>query len=317
MSRQRLAVARDATGYYRANRAGAMVIVMTLCQYGIPALFFSLMPLFGADTQARYWGLPTVNYLCVYLLMYLLMMGIPMLLSALFLVPKAKHRLSPMNLSLDRKVCIVLCGVALCLLANILAALFSNVLYDAGVARPDIAPPGDGSIVLLLMDLLVFAVVPAVMEETLLRGMVLQTLRPLGNGVAVLTSALLFGLMHGNVSQTPYAILMGLILGTVFIHTDDLRLTILIHGLANGISVVAGFLLQFFDTDFATFWELVMLIVTLMMGGVAGLWLWRHPRDRHPPAPAASFAARRKALVTSPLLWTAIAIMLIGILIRL
>jgi len=54
-----------------------------------------------------------------------------------------------------------------------------------------------------------------VWEELLFRGYVLRTLRPFGKRFSVLCSALLFGLFHGNLLQTPYAILMGLLLGYV------------------------------------------------------------------------------------------------------
>lgn len=49
-------------------------------------------------------------------------------------------------------------------------------------------------------------------EEVLFRGLVLRTLRPYGKGVAIVASALLFGLYHGNIVQIPYAFLVGLVL---------------------------------------------------------------------------------------------------------
>ena len=52
-------------------------------------------------------------------------------------------------------------------------------------------------------------------EEILFRGLVLRTLRPFGKRFAIFGSALLFGLFHGNLLQTPYAFLMGLVLGYV------------------------------------------------------------------------------------------------------
>ena len=52
-------------------------------------------------------------------------------------------------------------------------------------------------------------------EEILFRGFVLRTLRPFGKRFAVLGSAFLFGIFHGNLLQTPYAFLMGLLLGYV------------------------------------------------------------------------------------------------------
>lgn len=52
-------------------------------------------------------------------------------------------------------------------------------------------------------------------EEILFRGLVLRSLQPYGRRFAILGSALLFGLFHGNLLQTPYAFLMGLVLGYV------------------------------------------------------------------------------------------------------
>lgn len=52
-------------------------------------------------------------------------------------------------------------------------------------------------------------------EEILFRGVVLDALRPYGKRFAILGSAVLFGLFHGNLLQTPYAFLVGLVLGYV------------------------------------------------------------------------------------------------------
>jgi len=52
-------------------------------------------------------------------------------------------------------------------------------------------------------------------EEILFRGFILRSLRPFGKRFAILGSAFFFGLIHGNLLQTPYAFLMGLVLGYV------------------------------------------------------------------------------------------------------
>lgn len=298
------------SGYHRANRAGAMLLIMTVCQYGIPALFFGILRgLLHIDTAADQWGLPSAGYLCIYLFMYILTMGVPLWIGTRMVFTGHRPRLSPLNLSLDRRVSVVLCGVALCVLANMAAAMLTAAGHRLGLPKQEPLPMGDGSIVTLLLDLIVYAVVPAVMEEALLRGVVLQTLRPLGNGIAVTVSAVLFGLMHGNLAQVPYATLMGLVLGIMFVYTDDLRMTIFIHAIANALSVVARFMLQFSDTASATFWELVILIAVLMMGAVAALWLWRHPLERSRPVYDRPFPARLKSAAQAPLLWAAIVLM--------
>jgi len=59
------------------------------------------------------------------------------------------------------------------------------------------------------------AILAPVSEEILFRGAILRSLQPFGKKFAVLASAFLFGMFHGNLIQTPYAFLVGLVLGYV------------------------------------------------------------------------------------------------------
>jgi membrane protease YdiL (CAAX protease family) len=59
------------------------------------------------------------------------------------------------------------------------------------------------------------SILAPVWEELLFRGVILRKLQLFGKRFAVLCSAVLFGLFHGNLLQTPYAILIGLVLGYV------------------------------------------------------------------------------------------------------
>lgn len=52
-------------------------------------------------------------------------------------------------------------------------------------------------------------------EELLFRGLVLRTLKPWGKQTAILISAIVFGLFHGNVVQIPFAFAVGVVLGYV------------------------------------------------------------------------------------------------------
>lgn len=298
----------DPRCYHRANRVGAMLMLMALCQHAVPAVFYACLQAGGADPQAAAWGLPYASFLLLYLLMYALVMLIPTLLSRRFLMPSSA-RTSPLNLSSDRRMSVVLCGVALCLLANILASALSGFLTVEGITRPQDA--ADGTFLTLLLELVVFAVVPAVLEEWLLRATVLRTLRPLGDFAAVIVSSVLFGLIHGNLSQAPYALLMGLILGWFYLYTDDLRLVVLIHAAANALSVITTYLLRFTPSEVFGFWQAAIRIIALLLGGLAALWLCRHPLTRRRPAPQATVAARYGALFRAPLLWAAIVLMLI------
>ena len=52
-----------------------------------------------------------------------------------------------------------------------------------------------------------------VFEELIFRGFIMQSLKPFGKKFAILGAAILFGLFHGNLFQSPYALLVGLVLG--------------------------------------------------------------------------------------------------------
>ena len=54
-----------------------------------------------------------------------------------------------------------------------------------------------------------------VFEEILFRGLILRTFERYGKWFAIFTSAFLFGMFHGNLVQTPFAFLAGLVLGYV------------------------------------------------------------------------------------------------------
>ena len=133
-------------------------------------------------------------------------------------------------------------GGVFCLFANIAAAyvdsIFTSFGIDYSIGETDI-PKG---IYGFLLYTLSTAIVPAVLEEFALRGIVLGTLRKFGDTFALITSSLCFGIMHGNFEQIPFAFMAGLILGFVTIKTGSLRVAVFIHFLNNFISVVFSYL---------------------------------------------------------------------------
>ena len=89
----------------------------------------------------------------------------------------------------------------------------------------------------LISQLIVFAVVPPFVEELLFRGVVLSNLMPFGKTQAVLASALMFGLMHQNLSQFLYATVAGLVLGYIYVQAQSIWPCILLHFVNNAWSV--------------------------------------------------------------------------------
>ncbi len=76
-----------------------------------------------------------------------------------------------------------------------------------------------------------------VMEEFLMRGLLLGGLQSLtGTAAALLISSLLFALLHFNMVQTLSALVCGLVLGLLYLHTGCLFCCMLAHCVYNLLS---------------------------------------------------------------------------------
>ena len=94
---------------------------------------------------------------------------------------------------------------------------------------------------LLIVNLIVSAVLPAICEETAHRGMLLRGLSNKGAMKSIVISSLLFGLMHLNIEQFFYATIIGLLLGTITMFCDTIYPAIIIHFMNNALSTFMTF----------------------------------------------------------------------------
>lgn len=83
-------------------------------------------------------------------------------------------------------------------------------------------------------------VVAPLAEELIFRDGILRSLIRwrLPANLSVVVSALIFGLVHGNLQQGVTAVLMGIVLGLLFIRTGDLRLCLPAHIFNNVLAVM-------------------------------------------------------------------------------
>ncbi len=88
----------------------------------------------------------------------------------------------------------------------------------------------------LLAELIYVALVPALVEEIAFRGITLGMLRKHSDGLAIVLSALLFGLFHGNMIQLPFATCFGLAAGYITLRTGSLWPAIVLHFINNASS---------------------------------------------------------------------------------
>lgn len=79
-------------------------------------------------------------------------------------------------------------------------------------------------------------VIAPLVEEFSFRGALLKSFSKYGTNFAIVFTALLFGLMHGNLLQAPFAFLTGLVLGYVAVRSGSIWRGVLIHFVVNAFS---------------------------------------------------------------------------------
>lgn len=90
----------------------------------------------------------------------------------------------------------------------------------------------------LWLALLFAGVLGPIAEEFICRKVLIDGLRRYGDGAAILASAAVFGLMHGNFAQCFYAFGLGLVFGYIYCRSGKLYLSILPHIVINCGSIL-------------------------------------------------------------------------------
>lgn len=118
------------------------------------------------------------------------------------------------------------------------AALFFNILYAlsgitesskeyAQVADKQFAYP-------LLTGILLYGILSPVIEEILFRGAIYNLIKKFCGWVfAMVGSALLFGLYHGNIVQASYGFFLGMLIAFFYERYGSFIVPILLHSAAN------------------------------------------------------------------------------------
>ncbi len=139
----------------------------------------------------------------------------------------------------------VISGAGICMAANIISSLFIAIasLFGFNLTSPDIPLPTDGAGVFLTFVRTV--VVAAMAEELALRGYVLGHIREkYGDSFAVGITAVIFAVMHGNLVQSPFALIAGAAIGYFTVKTGSLWTGIFIHMINNFISLCSAYIIE-------------------------------------------------------------------------
>ena len=91
-----------------------------------------------------------------------------------------------------------------------------------------------------VLDFLLMVIAGPIVEELYCRKAILDRTRIYGERLAVVSSALIFGIFHHNLTQFLYTVSLGLLFGYVYMRTGKLRYTIALHIYNNLLGFLAG-----------------------------------------------------------------------------
>ncbi len=154
-------------------------------------------------------------------------------------------------------------GFFICLAGNYVTSIFVNLMGNVGVelSAPEYSVP-DGFAGRLVYAVSI-AVVPALVEEFAIRGVVMQPLRRYGDKFAILASAIFFAVLHGNLIQAPFALIAGIGIGYAVCITNSVWTGVLIHFCNNLYSVAMEFMIA--DIQNEEILNVVYMVSTIIL----------------------------------------------------
>ena len=126
----------------------------------------------------------------------------------------------------------------------------------------------------LIVGLLVLALLPAICEEMVFRGVLYNGFKnSLGTKKAIIFSALCFCIMHMSLQQTVYPLILGIVLALIVYYTGSVKASILAHFFNNAIVILSNFIASFSEQtqETATFVFNVQNILSAIICAVIGV----------------------------------------------
>ena len=179
---------------------------------------------------------------------------------------------------------LVLIAIAVCFVGDIITTLLTYIpiIGDSAELANDASISFPETWYGMVLYLLSVTLIPAMCEEIAFRGCVMQSLRRYGDTIAIFASALIFGLMHCNFAQIPFAFIAGLAFGYIDCVTDSIIPSIIGHFLNNLYSVLVSYAYALCGYDSWQYQIIsILFYIVLVVGIVAAAIYYSSPRLLH------------------------------------
>ena len=141
----------------------------------------------------------------------------------------------------------------------------------------------------VILQFITIALVPAFCEEFLFRGIILSNLAPYGKSTAIVISSVCFGLMHSNFQQFLYATVAGIILGLVYVITDSIWASTIIHMINNAMSILQLVIFERMEEEHAVLLWVTIDCLTIVLGIISAVYLLKKYRSKPKEEPKGLF----------------------------
>lgn len=138
-------------------------------------------------------------------------------------------------------VLFIFCMIPVVTLINLISSLFVENNVDDTLSYTVASNPW-------FVNLILIALIPAVVEEFIFRGLIFGAYKKRNPLVAAVLSALLFGLIHMNINQFTYAFVLGIIFALLTYVTGSIIPSTIAHFVINGSSVILTHLITYLQS---------------------------------------------------------------------
>jgi membrane protease YdiL (CAAX protease family) len=144
-------------------------------------------------------------------------------------------------------------------------AVFVSWLEKLGltVSAPTLPEKTIGGII---ASVVCVCIIPAVIEETLFRGLILSGLKKSGAVFAVIFSGVIFALFHMNPAQTVYQFIVGSVYALIILYGKNLILTVSMHFINNLYIVLNYYFIGFYPSGIVKTVLTVVGLISLIIG---------------------------------------------------
>ena len=215
-----------------------------------------------------------ISAICNYIL------PLPILIHLMNKIKSTRPEIHKINIKTFLKyLCIT---ITLMWIGNLTGTIITTIL--GGAIQSDISNPIQTLInsTDIWLNLLLISIIGPIFEEFFFRKLLIDRTIVYGAKVSIILSAVIFGLVHGNLNQFFYSALIGGFLGYVYIKTGRITYTIALHMIINLIGSVVSLSLNNSISSLSTgtinpialifvISYFTMLIISLFIG-ISSIW---------------------------------------------